>query len=578
MRPMPAHQPLDTTPSNGFVLRPVDVEAFLIDAGAPQFEHANGRNLHDHLIGTREILRRWLQPRWVQDAGVVHSVYSNEVYRKQLIPLTQRDRVRGVVGERAEALAYLFCVLSRRSLFAAIEARVRSVGDGLLVKRTDSSEVKWVNPCDAAHLLLLHMANHAEQARGRSGEPGRWLAQVSRMGAALDASAVVLPQCFASFTRIVSAHDEDRAREAYLAGLRMADDSAAAAQFAVAVEACPWPAEPSVALAYRALRSGDLDAARSSIAHAQRALIELGTAWDPRLQYDEWSRLISLIQEMTGRPGAAGARLPDFDLNQVDLVMAISEAAFKVRRADRAARDMVHGLYPERFRRYIASLADGQPSARMNHYPDLSSTPWHDPSRFSLVTELEANFANIRAELTALRGEGFHRESERIPRRGSWDVFMLYERGRKRIENCDRCPITTGIIEAHNTVRTHVGLIYFSRMSPGTHIAAHHGPTNLRLRCHLGIEVPAGDCAIRVDTETRIWREGECMVFDDYFEHEAWNHTAQQRSVLIVDLWHPDLTTEEIKLLAGLHRYSFAMTRSLNRYWAANERSRRGWD
>jgi aspartyl/asparaginyl beta-hydroxylase (cupin superfamily) len=59
-------------------------------------------------------------------------------------------------------------------------------------------------------------------------------------------------------------------------------------------------------------------------------------------------------------------------------------------------------------------------------------------------------------------------------------------------------------------------------------------------------------------------------VFDDYFEHEAWNHTDEDRIVLIVDLWHPGLSSAEVRLLAGLHRYAAACARQLNRYWAAN--------
>jgi aspartate beta-hydroxylase len=124
-------------------------------------------------------------------------------------------------------------------------------------------------------------------------------------------------------------------------------------------------------------------------------------------------------------------------------------------------------------------------------------------------------------------------------------------------------------------MRTAAGLIYVSRMRAGTHIAAHRGPTNLRLRCHLGIAVPRGDCAIRVSDETRRWTEGRCLVFDDYFEHEAWNHTSEDRIVLIVDLWHPGLSEAEIRLLEGLQWYAYSYARRLNRYWASNAAARR---
>jgi aspartate beta-hydroxylase len=114
------------------------------------------------------------------------------------------------------------------------------------------------------------------------------------------------------------------------------------------------------------------------------------------------------------------------------------------------------------------------------------------------------------------------------------------------------------------------GLIYVSRLPAGAHISPHRGPTNLRVRCHLAITVPAGDCAIRVGNETRAWDEGKCLVFDDSFEHEAWNHSDGERIVLIVDLWHPGLSATEATLLEGLHRYTYAHARRLDRYWSGN--------
>jgi aspartyl/asparaginyl beta-hydroxylase (cupin superfamily) len=63
-------------------------------------------------------------------------------------------------------------------------------------------------------------------------------------------------------------------------------------------------------------------------------------------------------------------------------------------------------------------------------------------------------------------------------------------------------------------------------------------------------------------------------VFDDFFEHEAWNHTPHDRIVLIVDLWHPGLSPVEVRLLDGLHRYQVAQAGRLGRYFAANERGR----
>jgi aspartyl/asparaginyl beta-hydroxylase (cupin superfamily) len=64
-------------------------------------------------------------------------------------------------------------------------------------------------------------------------------------------------------------------------------------------------------------------------------------------------------------------------------------------------------------------------------------------------------------------------------------------------------------------------------------------------------------------------------VFDDSFRHEAWNLSDRDRIVLIVDLWHPDLSDDEVELLSGMHEYAVAHGSNLQRYFARNEAARR---
>ncbi|HEX6512476.1 MAG TPA: aspartyl/asparaginyl beta-hydroxylase domain-containing protein [Chloroflexota bacterium] len=222
----------------------------------------------------------------------------------------------------------------------------------------------------------------------------------------------------------------------------------------------------------------------------------------------------------------------------------------------------------------MASLAHNQDDPLMRVYPGLRAQPWHDPGGFPIVQALQDAYPEIRDEILAMDPGAFHKETESIRRTGSWDVLLLYPRGRKDEEVCARLPVTSQIIEQHRTVRTHAGLMYVSRLSPGSRVMPHHGPTNVRLRCHLGIQVPAGDCGIRAGGEARQWQQGKCLVFDDYFLHEAWNNTAEPRIVLILDIWHPDLSDEEVELLTGLHRHASATGANLQRYWANNAKAR----
>ena len=58
--------------------------------------------------------------------------------------------------------------------------------------------------------------------------------------------------------------------------------------------------------------------------------------------------------------------------------------------------------------------------------------------------------------------------------------------------------------------------------------------------------MPDGEVSIRVGDETRPYREGELMIFDDSYEHEVWNTSATDvRIVLLIRFWHPDVPPSE---------------------------------
>lgn len=86
---------------------------------------------------------------------------------------------------------------------------------------------------------------------------------------------------------------------------------------------------------------------------------------------------------------------------------------------------------------------------------------------------------------------------------------------------------------------------FFAMMRAGSRLANHCGGTNLYLRMHLGVVVPEGDLGLKVGDEVRQWREGEIVLFDDSFGHEAWNFSDRDRYLLLLRILHPDLTDAE---------------------------------
>ncbi len=546
------------------------VITFLQAEGAGRYGHGAGRSLLEHLVGTYEIASRWEQPSWLQHAALIHSVYGTDAYRQRLIPLSRRHEVSALVGERAERLAHLFAVIPRRLLFAGTYRWARGLG---AVPGDRSGEASAAPPAtrdELDALVLLHLANLAEQAQAPDGSPGTWLVDVRDLAEIVFDSDAVAPPPFLAALAAFSKTEESACRSAYRDGLVQTDPAVRAERLAMAAVTCPVVGEPCVWLAYEARCRGELAAAREWAHAAKQRLLGLGTAWDKRLRFDEWLTLIALLADEIGAPGSPTATDPRALYDEVARAERGQEASGESTLANRRADPT------GRFQRYMGMLADATTPGGRLLYPDLDRRPWWESVTSALAVDLESHFQEIREEVLALAPSRFTPESERIPRTGDWDVVFFYERGRRHDEVCDACPATTRVIEGDGAMRTAAGLIYVSRMRPGTHIQAHRGPTNLRVRCHLGIAVPDGDCAIRVADQSRRWSEGRCLVFDDSFEHEAWNHTTDDRIVLIVDLWHPGLSSAEVHLLTGLHRYASGYARRLARYWAANEAARHG--
>ena len=190
------------------------------------------------------------------------------------------------------------------------------------------------------------------------------------------------------------------------------------------------------------------------------------------------------------------------------------------------------------------------PNPTVWHCRSFEGFPWHDePSE--VIETLEKNADAIIAEYHSIAKDiGTHPDNDSLTPRGRWTgEFLIGANGRNE-ELCRRCPNTARVIESLPLCRN-FGFVMFSGAEPGTHISPHCGSSNLRLRHHLGIEVPEPEAArIRVGNEWRRWKQGRAMAFDDGFEHEIVHDGEKLRVVLSVDVWHPSLTGEDIAVLS----------------------------
>jgi aspartate beta-hydroxylase len=211
------------------------------------------------------------------------------------------------------------------------------------------------------------------------------------------------------------------------------------------------------------------------------------------------------------------------------------------------------------------SYADPRQQPSFLYFPELPASAYLPRQLFPWISALEQTTADIRAELLALLPsvQGRERvftstELEQVNLRGldtppSWNGYYFYRHGERREENRLRCPKTASAIDALplSRVREHGPEVLFSVFTPGTHLLPHRGVTNTRLVGHLPLMVPE-NCALRVGGEEHHWQEGEVVVFDDTYEHEAWNRSNKTRVVMIFDIWNPYLTEAERAALADL--------------------------
>ncbi|XP_038828884.1 aspartyl/asparaginyl beta-hydroxylase-like isoform X5 [Salvelinus namaycush] len=189
----------------------------------------------------------------------------------------------------------------------------------------------------------------------------------------------------------------------------------------------------------------------------------------------------------------------------------------------------------------------------------LKAQPWwmpKDTGYMDLVKTLERNWRIIRDEAQSVMDKTtglFVPEEENLREKGEWGQFTLWQQGKKAGESCRSVPKTCGLLERFpEAIGCKRGQIKFSVMQPGTHVWPHTGPTNCRLRMHLGLVIPKTGCKIRCTNDTRAWEEGKVLIFDDSFEHEVWQDADSYRLIFIVDVWHPELTQYQRQTLSPI--------------------------
>jgi tetratricopeptide (TPR) repeat protein len=230
-------------------------------------------------------------------------------------------------------------------------------------------------------------------------------------------------------------------------------------------------------------------------------------------------------------------------------------------------------LWPHPLRRFVS----------INRRPKYDSLPYIPSSNYKfypreIVQLLENNYRSIKVELfqfiaasndTGATNHGnkkkkthllsFALENETLHNNGTWQQLRIYENRRYNNEKDNICYIfkktctvfdkvilyNEGKCRSKKMVRPDACsdlMIYFSKLSPGTIIRPHCGPSFRRLRIHLGIAIPEPQkTSLNLANNVLYqWKEGEVFVFDDSFEHSVQHEGVKDRIILVIDVVHPN--------------------------------------
>jgi Aspartyl/Asparaginyl beta-hydroxylase len=250
--------------------------------------------------------------------------------------------------------------------------------------------------------------------------------------------------------------------------------------------------------------------------------------------------------------------------------------------------------------------------------PSLMRTVKHLQHHFTTILQEYSNVSPTSATsdyVTTSKGENEHDDAKL--HQGTWDWHSYMTKGKVLHDDnnnhafSQRFPKTTAILQTLREEQllfegTPFGYCFFSTLHANSRIQAHSSPLNFRLRIHLPLIVPSPPpststpsseekqddddndndsqrplllCGIRVGTTTRCWIPGQALVLDDAYNHQVWNnnHSSStdnnntidnnnndnnnnnnnnKRVLLLVDVWHPDVTLQERREIVEMFQHA----------------------
>jgi beta-hydroxylase len=117
-----------------------------------------------------------------------------------------------------------------------------------------------------------------------------------------------------------------------------------------------------------------------------------------------------------------------------------------------------------------------------------------------------------------------------------WKRFYLKWYDAKHPSSEVLCPNTVALLNQIPSVKAAM----FAELPPGGQLNPHRDPFAGSLRFHLGLSTPNDDkCYIDVDGIRHSWRDGQGVIFDETYVHDAYNRSDKNRIILFCDVERP---------------------------------------
>ena len=195
------------------------------------------------------------------------------------------------------------------------------------------------------------------------------------------------------------------------------------------------------------------------------------------------------------------------------------------------------------YKEFLRPFSRNGPFVDLDEYPELAPVT----ESYAAIKQEYASFCTDKENKFPVFAEfDLNEEAPYEDMYERWRVVILRVQG-VDVQNITKdFPRTLHALDMHERNRPWYMPTYkirhamFSILEPGKHILPHVGAFRSVLRYHLPIDIPYNnknnECWLRVNGIAHYWKNGEPVLFDDTFVHEAANGSDQKRVVFFVDI------------------------------------------